>query len=187
MSKIQQKWDSRYQNKSGVVPKAPDFLKRHWQSLSPGRVVDLASGDGAAGLFLAQKGFQVSATDISPVGLECLKEHFSQADCSVETHVVDLEQEETDLTVLGQFDSIVIARYKPASFLWPKLSNLLNSGGTLLITTFNLEHHKRTGFSERFCLQIEEYSEIFPELDLVVYEHDFAEQGMDGYLFRKKI
>lgn len=190
MSKAQEKWDQRYLAKSQgleAVPVAPEYLQRQWCLLKQGRVLDLAAGDGAASIFLAKQGFTPVATDISQVGLTCLSEAMAKLGFTVETHQLDLETESVDLSKLGLFDSIVICRYKPVDTLWVKLIELLKPEGALLMTTFNLQQHERTGFSKRFCLRENELLNHCNELALIDYEADRNQSGMDSYIFRKEV
>jgi len=189
MSKAQEKWDQRYLAKSQGLenaPVAPEYLQRQWHLLKTGRVLDLAAGDGAASIFLAKKGFSSVATDISQVGLDRLSKAMTKLGLEVETHQLDLEADSVALAGLGLFDSIVISRYKPADGLWSKLLNLLKPEGTLLLTTFNLHQHERTGFSKRFCLRENELLDHCVELALVDFESDLNQSGMDSYLFKKE-
>lgn len=55
-----------------------------------GSVLDIGAGDGRNALFLASKGFEVKAVDISEVGLEKLQGFAVQQNVSVEREVVDL-------------------------------------------------------------------------------------------------
>ena len=55
-----------------------------------GSVLDIGAGDGRNALFLASKGFNVKAVDISEVGLEKLQGFAVQQNLSVEREVVDL-------------------------------------------------------------------------------------------------
>jgi tellurite methyltransferase len=192
MSKIKNKWNQRYLLKGDLaessMPKAPYFLKDNWQYLKEGRVLDLASGDGAVSLFLsAHKVFELNAVDISDVGLKRLSDLCALQGTNVDCYVSDLEDETIDLSALGVFDAVVISRYKPTDRFWPHLIALLKPGGILLLTTFNREHHQRTGFSQRFCLQPNEYVERFDTLNLLKYESDLNACGEDGYIFERKV
>lgn len=188
LSKAQIKWDKRYQAKADTttLPLPPEYIQKNWQQLKVGRLLDVAAGDGAVSLYLADKGFSMSAVDISAVGLNLLAKNMQGLGSEVTTCEMDLESALVDLSSLGMFDSIVISRYKPVEPLWAALIRQLKPGGTLLVTTFNLMHHQRTGFSERFCLGVDEYTERFDELMLLKHESDIDLSGEDSYLFVKK-
>src|SRR6266550_1065379 len=67
------RWDRQY-GQSDRSEKPSTFLKQildegHWD-IAPGRALDIASGAGRNALFLAAKGFAVTAVDISQVGLD---------------------------------------------------------------------------------------------------------------------
>lgn len=186
-SRSQQKWDKRYQAKAKAPQaSAPVFLAQNIATLKPGRVLDVACGDGAASLFLAEQGFAVQGIDISPIGLQRLQQQAQAQGLNIETSVVDLEDEQIDLSALGQFDAIVLSRYKPSANLLKNLATLLLPQGTLLLTTFNMAHHQRTGFSAGFCLHPREFAEVSDKLQLLSYVEDIDAAGMDGYLFTKK-
>src|SRR5258707_10401485 len=66
-------WD-RQHRQSDRSEKPSAFLKQildegHWD-IAPGRALDIASGAGRNALFLAAKGFAVTAVDISQVCLD---------------------------------------------------------------------------------------------------------------------
>jgi len=64
-------WDERYRREDYVYGKAPnDFLAARVDELRPGNVLCLAEGEGRNAVFLAGRGFDVSAVDASAVGLE---------------------------------------------------------------------------------------------------------------------
>src|SRR3546814_15051561 len=68
-------WDQRFAIDGYVFGTEPNaFLKREAIRLPPhGRVLAVADGEGRNGVFLAQRGFDVVATDIPSAGLA--KEH----------------------------------------------------------------------------------------------------------------
>src|SRR5687767_10145408 len=62
----------------------------HW-TIAPGRALDVACGKGRNALFLASRGFQVTAIDISPVGLEYGREQAQANSLSIAWQKADLE------------------------------------------------------------------------------------------------
>jgi 2-polyprenyl-3-methyl-5-hydroxy-6-metoxy-1,4-benzoquinol methylase len=67
------RWERQY-GQSGALEKPAAFLKEildggHWD-IARGRALDIASGAGRNALFLAEKGFDVTAVDIAQPGLD---------------------------------------------------------------------------------------------------------------------
>jgi SAM-dependent methyltransferase len=64
-------WDERYAEAPLVWSAAPNqFVARELADLPPGRALDLASGEGRNALWLAERGWEVTAVDFSLVGLD---------------------------------------------------------------------------------------------------------------------
>jgi SAM-dependent methyltransferase len=64
-------WDERYAA-TGLVwsGSANQFVASELAGLPPGRALDLAAGEGRNALWLAERGWQVTAVDFSQVGLD---------------------------------------------------------------------------------------------------------------------
>lgn len=64
-------WDERYAASELVWSTGPNqFVEQALADLPPGRAVDLAAGEGRNAIWLARRGWQVSAVDFSQVGLD---------------------------------------------------------------------------------------------------------------------
>ena len=64
-------WDERYAASELVWSADPNrFVAEVCAELSPGRALDLAAGEGRNAIWLAQRGWTVTATDFSRVGLD---------------------------------------------------------------------------------------------------------------------
>jgi SAM-dependent methyltransferase len=64
-------WDERYASTDLVWSQGPNqFVEAELAALEPGRAVDLACGEGRNALWLARRGWQVTALDFSGVALE---------------------------------------------------------------------------------------------------------------------
>jgi len=180
-----ERWNTRFIKRPMKQPNTPGFIKERFGQLLPGTVLDVASGDGAATLYLAAKGFTVTAIDISDVALERLSFFAQEFNLEVAAYLVDLDKPST-LARLGTFDNIIIAHFKPESTHWPLLVSLLHPGGKLLISTFNLKHHLENKFSRRFCLEKDELVNISDQL--ILEHHASANRNgsyMDDYQFRR--
>ena len=64
-------WDRRYADTDLVWSARPNqFVESELGDLSPGRAIDVAAGEGRNAIWLAARGWQVTAVDFSAVGLE---------------------------------------------------------------------------------------------------------------------
>jgi SAM-dependent methyltransferase len=64
-------WDSRYASVEQVWSLAPNqFVARELADLTPGRAVDLACGEGRNAIWLAGRGWTVTALDFSQVAVD---------------------------------------------------------------------------------------------------------------------
>jgi SAM-dependent methyltransferase len=73
-------WDARYRQSERIWSSRPNsVLVRETGGLTPGRALDLGCGEGADAVWLAGRGWRVTATDISAVALERAAEHAAGA------------------------------------------------------------------------------------------------------------
>jgi SAM-dependent methyltransferase len=73
-------WDARYAESSQIWSGKPNvILVREVADLTPGRALDLGSGEGGDAIWLASLGWQVTAADISGVALDRAAAHAKAA------------------------------------------------------------------------------------------------------------
>jgi SAM-dependent methyltransferase len=76
----EQVWDDRYRESERIWSGRPnDALVREVSGLTPGRALDLGAGEGADAVWLARRGWHVTAVDISSVALERAARHAEEA------------------------------------------------------------------------------------------------------------
>jgi SAM-dependent methyltransferase len=64
-------WDDRYAGSDLVWSSTPNvWVEQVAADLTPGRVIDLAAGEGRNALWLAERGWTATAVDFSPVAIE---------------------------------------------------------------------------------------------------------------------
>ena len=63
-------WNERYSRGEHIIKEPMPLLVRVASQLPPGRALDLACGAGRHAIFLASRGWQVTAVDASPVGIK---------------------------------------------------------------------------------------------------------------------
>lgn len=85
-------WDEEYKTDEYMYGKQPnDFLKENHSLIPKGKVLMLAEGEGRNAVFLATLGYQVTAVDISSIGLEKAKKLAAENNVEVETICEDLQ------------------------------------------------------------------------------------------------
>lgn len=84
-------WDERYSTNEFIFGTEPnDFLKANIDKLKSGCVLCLADGEGRNGVYLAKLGFDVTAVDMSEVGLEKARQLAADNGVEIQTVLADL-------------------------------------------------------------------------------------------------
>ncbi|MFI5931416.1 class I SAM-dependent methyltransferase [Actinoplanes sp. NPDC051494] len=128
-------WDARYAGAEQVWSGQPNTaLVAEVAGLAPGRVLDIGCGEGADAVWLARRGWDVTALDVSQVALDRARRHAD--DAGVEVRWLHSTLTAAPLEA-GSFD-LVIAMY-PALFKTPAdeaehvLIDAVKPGGVLLV------------------------------------------------------
>lgn len=134
-----QHWDERYRSRDQLFSGNPNgVLVTEAADLAPGRALDVGCGEGADALWLAGRGWQVTAVDISRVALERAAATAAAAGPDVAGRVVWTQ---ADLTAApppaGSFDLVSLQYFPlPVEPEHAALRGLLDAvapGGTLLL------------------------------------------------------
>jgi len=182
----QSKWDKRFASKPLQLSEPEPFLVEHVDYLKPGKILDLACGDGRNAVYLSTKGYKVTAIDNSKVALKRLRQFAKDQKQNIDTHQLDLETND-NLTLTGKFDNIIVIHYKPLDKVLFELPKNLTSKGVLLICTFNYHHAANTDFPEKYCLKKDELISTFIDLTLLKHVSFKDSRGnFDGYIFQNK-
>ncbi len=132
------KWDQRYRSTQYIYGKtANDFLTAHHCRIPMGRVLSLAEGEGRNAVFLAEKGYEVTAVDSSTVGLDKAEQLAADRCVSVEWIHGDLAH--FDLGE-GRWDGIIsiFCHLDPdiRTQLHPRVVHALKPGGILILEAY---------------------------------------------------
>ena len=123
-------WDERYKSGQHTNDAPHPIVLRFASLLTPGRVLDIACGAGRHSLWLAERGWQVTAVDYSPAAIDILKQRSTEKNLSIETRVADLERREF-LIQSAFYDLIVVCHYLQRD-LFPSIKAGTKSGGVVI-------------------------------------------------------
>jgi SAM-dependent methyltransferase len=122
-----EEWDQRYRAGEQVFETPAPLVVEFTRSLSPGSALDLACGPGRNALYLAERGWRVTAVDGSAVAIELLREK----NRSIDARVVDLEAGEFELPPEA-FDLVLSCYYLQRSLV-SGMQSALRAGGLLIM------------------------------------------------------
>ena len=84
-------WDGRYADSEFLWTVTPNrFVVQELSGLPPGQALDLACGEGRNAVWLAQRGWRVTAVDFSSVGLRKARQLAAERDVAVDWVLADL-------------------------------------------------------------------------------------------------
>ncbi|VGO17817.1 Tellurite methyltransferase [Pontiella desulfatans] len=140
-------WDERYSADEYIFGTEPnDFLGTNVGKLKPGSVLCLADGEGRNSVYLAKQGFNVTAVDMSLVGLEKARKLASDNGVEIETVHADLN----DFAIEpNRWDNVVsIFCHLPESLrqkVHEASAKSLTDGGVFLLEAYTVEQLKTSG------------------------------------------
>lgn len=133
-------WDERYRSRNHLWSgKANHHLVSHASKLGGGKALDVGCGEGADAIWLAERGWRVTALDVSTVALERGATHAAEAGTDIARRVNWLHE---DLMVWNgpEPDSydLITSQFlhlpkEPREALFQRLAASVSPGGTLLI------------------------------------------------------
>jgi 2-polyprenyl-3-methyl-5-hydroxy-6-metoxy-1,4-benzoquinol methylase len=159
------------------------FLREVFEQFSTvlprGRALDIACGKGRNALFLAQRGFEVTAIDISPVALEIASKRAAEISVSVLWKQQDLENIE-----LGHecYDLVINFNYLQRS-LFRQIQRSLRPGGFVIFETYLLGQ-QAIGYPKNpaYLLGYNELLNAFRDFRVLWYrEGKFSDGGDAAY------
>jgi SAM-dependent methyltransferase len=123
-------WDERYLSGEGSDGEPEPLVVSAAEGLAPGYALDLACGTGRNAIWLAERGWTVTAVDRSVVAIEALRRRAADRGVTVEAVVADLEKGEYRIAP-GRWDLIVVCRYLQRD-LFPAVRDGVVPGGVVV-------------------------------------------------------
>lgn len=128
-------WDARYADWELVWGVEPNrFVAAELAGLTPGRAVDLACGEGRNAVWLAERGWRVTAVDFSAVGVDKARRIAEHRGVDVDLVVADLlewvpEPGGYDLALLCYLQIPAADR----AVIWARAAAAVAPGGTFFV------------------------------------------------------
>lgn len=131
-------WDQRYRSGNAGGEDSPTILIVEVAArLAPGVAIDLACGTGRNALYLADRGWAVSAVDGSERAIELVRQRSAARGLTVDARVADLTAPEFILPP-NTFDLVLIAYYLYRD-LFAKAKTAVRPGGVVVAITHTPE------------------------------------------------
>ena len=141
---------------------------------SSGSVLELGAGEGRNSLFLAGQGFEVTAQDISQVGIEKLTKAAQEKSLNIQTEVKDIRTLDSD-----QNYDIFVCTYvlhhlsrEDAVLLVKQIQEHTNADGLNAVTTFteNGDFYKNNPSTANFYPEEGELRNLYADWEVLEYE-----------------
>jgi SAM-dependent methyltransferase len=165
------RWDDRYRSTSPPDPLAPDAVENRSDLLAlvpeTGVAIDIACGLGSQSLWLAQRGLDVVAFDVSPIAIDALRTAALTAGLAerIDARVTDLD---SGLPAEpGAADLILCQRFRQPS-IYAQIADRLVAGGIAIVTVLSEVGASSPG---PFQARPGELATAFTDLDLL-YIHE---------------
>lgn len=185
------RWDKQHESTHGSA-EASSFLVEIFAAeawpMPRGRALDIACGKGRNAIFLAERGFDVVAADISPAALEEGRRRVAGKTLAITWQQTDLELIQLSA---GAYDLVVNFNYLQRSLI-PQIKAALRPGGSVIFETYLIDqaaigHPKNPAY----LLEHNELLNWFRDFRVLYYrEGQFAESGERAFragLFAQKI
>jgi tellurite methyltransferase len=174
-------WDEQYRKKADPATDRESvphpLLVEAARDLRPGRALDLACGTGRNALWLAERGWSVTAVDGSATAVEILVSRAGREGVTINAQVADLEKAEFTIEP-AHYDLIAMCYYSQRDLIEPCKRGVA-PGGVMIAITLLMEPAKERS---TFRLQPDELRGYFADWDMMHYregtdmwEHKVAE------------
>ncbi|VAW57502.1 hypothetical protein MNBD_GAMMA07-2642 [hydrothermal vent metagenome] len=164
-------WDEVYTEKdiSQATP-ADVLLVNEYLLTTNGQALDYASGLAGNGLYLEQRGYQVTAWDFSAVAVNKINQHAKENNLNIIAQQHDLENHIPPKR--NQFDVVIVSYFLHRETL-RHLMMFLKKDGLLFYQTFSGAQYQSQGPArESFRLKQNELLQVFSDMTLMYYRED---------------
>jgi tellurite methyltransferase len=169
-------WDGRYSRGEHIIKEPLPLVVRVVESLPSGRALDLACGPGRHALFLAERGWQVTAVDASRVAIELLEKSARERGLHVDARVADLDRHEFKIEPAA-YDLIGVFYYLQRD-LFPQIREGVRAGAVVVAAIHMVDESPEAHpMNEEYLLQPGELRAEFSGWEII---HDYEGPSTEG-------
>ena len=179
MNKVRDKWNRIYSKNR--LPGLPAAVLTDNDNILPtkGIALDLACGLGTNSLFLATRGLEVHAWDISKVAVNDLAGQAGSLGLNIQTRVVNIT---AAVLPAESYDLVLTSHYLDRS-LPPAILGATRPGGLICYQTFTAEKQINMGPSNpSFLLQPNELESFVPDCEILAFKDESHNTNRDDPL-----
>ena len=161
-------WDERYRRGEHATVEPSRLLIRAVEQLAAGRALDIACGAGRHALYLASRGWRVTAVDASRVGVELMQARARSLGLKLDARVADLERGEFEIEP-ESYDLICDFYYLQRD-LFAQLRAGVRKGGRLVAAIHMVDANPEVKpMNPNFLLEPQELREFFSDWEIEHY------------------
>jgi tellurite methyltransferase len=123
-------WDKRYLQGEHLNDEPHPLIMKIASNLKPGRALDVACGPGQHAIWLAERGWAVTAVDSSRIAIEILQDRALARGIAIDSTIADLEKHEFAIEP-ESYDLIVVCKYLQRD-LFPAIRSGTREGGLVI-------------------------------------------------------
>ena len=172
-------WNEMWAERDDLTPEADDLLAAELEGLTPGRALDIGCGAGGNAVWLAEHGWQVTATDFADAAIEKGKRLAIKRGVQVEFVVAEATTPQPN----GQYDLITSFYIQLPPDQRAKMLSIaagaLAPGGTLLFVSHD-KSSPPSGWTEDDMLSLTTPDEVASELPGLKIEQAFVMEREGG-------
>jgi tellurite methyltransferase len=166
-------YDRIYSNRDEVYGSGPEeSIKELLNHIQPGPVLELGAGEGRNALFLASEGFDVSAVDVSAVGLNKIQAQAKEKGLEIDTVLQDIN----NLDLTKNYDAIVSTftlhhlSMENGLRLIEQLKEHTNPDGVNILVTFTKDSDFYKQSPQNFFPDENILREIYKDWEIIHYQ-----------------
>ena len=123
-------WDERYRTGEHSPTEPHPLLEKITKTLTPGDALDVACGAGRHAIYLAKKGWRITAVDSSCEGIRVLSRRAKDGGVEIDSIIADLESKDFQIKV-NEYDLICVFYYLQRD-LFEAIKKGLRKGGVFV-------------------------------------------------------